>query len=597
MIDSQGTVDRDDAISVQPSGDGWQLTVYVADVASGVAPGSNVDREAFRRRESAYGGWRGTAKMLPRPVEERLTLAEGRACAAVAIRMTVGPDGGVGGVEVERATVHGAVAMDHSQVDAAVRHADHPLHQELREAAAVSEVLLARRREHGALALYDLLSGWATDEDGTVVRLASFERNVAYKIVQECMIAANTALAGWAAARDLPVLFRNHSAARVAPPRETFLQDLDLAFSAGTEARLESLRQRTLMTLRAAEYAPFMGGHWGLNLPGYLHGTSPLRRYADLVVQRIVLSHLDDTGTPYTQDELQGVAQALTEGARRDKQTDHESRKSFAHSRARNAAAAGSADYSALDSSAFHAVLKRGCKEQVAGPSLVEETARRAADQQLTSLEQQLVLLVAGGPAWEPARTACMTAVTAAPEAAVSVLSVHAQVNGLPLPEFTLDARGQSHRPVFNSRASWASGKGQIDGAERSAATKKAARHQAALSLLAVLAELPDPSQDSAAPAPGKAASTAKAPAPAEGRSPVSVLNELEQTRVISDLTYTYSSQGPGHQMLFACTARAACNGQQLSVDASASTKATAKTEAAAALLTQVGTTRAKSVA
>ncbi|MCX4682076.1 RNB domain-containing ribonuclease [Streptomyces sp. NBC_01433] len=596
MIDSQGTVDRDDAISVQPSSDGWQLTVYVADVASGVAPGGNVDREAFRRRESAYGGWRGTAKMLPRPVEERRTLAEGRACAAMAVRMKVGPDGSLGDVEVERATVHGAVAMDHSQVESAVHDADHPLHQELREAAAVSEVLLACRRAHGALALYDLLSGWATDEDGTVVRLASFERNVAYKIVQECMIAANTALAGWAAERDLPVLFRNHSAARVTPPRETFLEDLDLAFSAGTETRLQALQQRTLMTLRAAEYAPFMGGHWGLNLPGYLHGTSPLRRYADLVVQRIIFSHLDGTDTPYTQDELQGVAQALTEGARRDRQTEHESRKSSAHSRARSAAASSSADYSALDSSAFHAVLKRGCKEQVAGASLVEETARRAVGHQLTSLEQQLVLVVAGGPAWEPARTACMSAITAAPEAAVSVLSVHAQVNGLPLPEFTLDAGGQSHCPVFTSRASWASAEGRITGAERSAATKKAARHQAALSLLAVLAGLPDPSQNSATPAPVRAAPTAKAPAPAEGRSPVSALNELEQTRVISGLTYTYSSQGPGHQMVFACTAHATCDGHELSAGASASTKAAAKGEAAAALLTEISGARAKSV-
>ncbi|GKQ34733.1 hypothetical protein ALMP_12820 [Streptomyces sp. A012304] len=174
MIDSKDTVDRDDAIAVRPTSDGWRLTVYVADVASGVALGSDADREALRRRESAYGGWRGRAKMLPRPVEDRLTLAPGRACPALAVHMKIGRDGSVNHVEVERATVRGALAMDHAEVAAAVRNSDHPLHDGLRQAAAVSEVLLARRREHGALALYDLLSGWATDEDGTVVRLASF---------------------------------------------------------------------------------------------------------------------------------------------------------------------------------------------------------------------------------------------------------------------------------------------------------------------------------------------------------------------------------------------------------------------------------------
>jgi ribonuclease R len=592
MIDSKGTVDRDDAITVHPTSDGWRLTVYVADVASGVALGSDADREALRRRESAYGGWRGRAKMLPRPVENRLTLAPGRACPALAVHMKIDRGGSVNHVEVERATVRGALAMDHAEVAAAVRDSGHPLHDGLRQAAAVSEVLLARRREHGALALYDLLSGWATDEDGAVVRLASFERNMAYVIVQECMIAANTALAGWAAERDLPLLFRNHSASKVAPPRDVLLHDLDLAFTAGSDARLAAQQQRTLMTLRAAEYAPFMGGHWGLNLPGYLHGTSPLRRYADLVVQRIVLSHLDETASPYTPDELHAVAQALNDGARRDREAESESRKSVTHSRTRRAAADASADYSRLDSAAFHAILKRGCKEQIAGPSLVGEAARRAADQKLTSLEQQLVLLVARAAGWEPARVACLQAIAASPETAVSVLSVHAQVNGFALPEFTVEARGEGHDAVFRAQGSWSSGDVQVAGAERSASTKKGARHQAALSLIARLADLPDPSRDLAAWGRTAAAPTAKALPPAEDRSPVSVLNELEQTRVITSLTYGVSSEGPGHQMVFSCTARAELDGQSLSVTASATKKATAKAHAADGLLTQIRAAR-----
>jgi ribonuclease R len=252
-------------------------------------------------------------------------------------------------------------------------------------------------------------------------------------------------------------------------------------------------------------------------------------------------------------------------------------------------------DYSRLDSAAFHAILKRGCKEQIAGPSLVNEAARRAADQKLTSLEQQLILLVAGGAGWEPARVACLQAIAASPETAVSVLSVHAQVNGCELPEFTVEAQGQGHDAVFRAQASWSPGDDQVTGAERSASTKKGARHQAALSLLARLSDLPDPSHDLASWVRTGAAPASKALPPAEDRSPVSVLNELEQTRVITGLKYGMSSDGPGHQMVFSCTARAEMGGRSLSATASATKKATAKAHAADGLLTQIRAARTES--
>ncbi|MFB6881401.1 RNB domain-containing ribonuclease [Streptomyces noursei] len=591
MIDRKGSVDRDDALSVRRLDDGWELTVYVADVASGVARNSTADREALRRRESAYGGWRGTAKMLPRPVEERLTLAPGRPCAAMRVRVNIAADGTARHCQVDRATLRGAVAMDPQEVADAITDPAHRLRGALREAAALSEVLLARRRDQGALALYDLLSGWATDEDGGLVRLAASERNVAYKVVQECMIAANTALAAWAAQRDLPLLFRNHSVAKVAPPRQVLLDDLDLALADGSPARLEALRQRTLMVLKAAEYAPFMGGHWGLNLPGYVHATSPLRRYADLVVQRVVFHHLDGADAPYTPDELALIATALNDGARADREAQTDFFKRAAHARDRRAAATD-ADYSPLDSRAFHAVLKRGCKENIAAPSLTGEAARRAAAQQLTALEFQLLLLVAGGQNWEGARAAGLKAVAAAPETAVSVLSVHAQVNGLSPTEFFDGSDGQSPHTVFSSSASLTVDGQHVRGATRTASTKKAARHQAAVSLLARLAELPDPSQDLTAPVPRTKPEKATASSTPQGLSPLMTLNEYAQVRVISGLQFDITGQGPSHMPTFTCHAQAHYEGEQLTGTASAPSKAAAKTKAADLLLKAIDTQR-----
>ncbi|MEO3976930.1 RNB domain-containing ribonuclease [Streptomyces sp. CAU 1734] len=589
MIDHVGTRDRDDAITVRGLGSGWELIVDIADVAAGVAPGSDADREALRRRESAYGGIRGRAKMLPHPVEERLTLAEDRPCPVLRVRLTIDRAGDVVGVDIARAEVSGAVALDHSEVATAVADPGHRQHHQLREAAELSEALLLRRRSRGALALYDILKGWATDEDGRLVRLAAGERTVGYKIVQECMIAANTAVAGWAAERDLPVLFRNHSAARVAPPREVLLDDLGLALSEGSDAHLEALRERTLLVLRAAEYAPHMRGHWGLNLPGYVHATSPLRRYADLVVQRVIFSHLDGVPGPYADAGLRAVAESLNEGARADREAEQTSRKAWAHSRAR-AAASAEADHSHLSARDFHAILKRGCKEGIGSASLAGETVRRAELRQLTSLELQMVLLVASGDIWEPARLGCLRTVAEAPETAVSVLSVHAQVNGLPLPVFTDRSSGQSHNSVFRSRAELAFGEEPVIGEERSAPAKKAARHQAALSLLARLAGLPDPSQEQVRTGAGSVTSVKKAvqPAAAEGRQPVAVLNEYTQGLVISDLRFGFQNSGPSHQPTFSCTASAVHEGDALAGTGTASGKTAAKAAAAGDLLRQI---------
>ncbi|MEY9839390.1 RNB domain-containing ribonuclease [Streptacidiphilus sp. EB103A] len=589
MIDHEGTLDRDDALAVRRLVDGWELTVDVADVAAGVAPGGAVDEEAFQRRQSAYGGIRGTAKMLPRPVEEQLTLAEDRPCPAMRVRVSFDRAATATGVLVERATMNGAVAMDHAAVAAAVADPVHPLHSELRDAAELSEALLARRRDQGALALYDLLKGWATDEDGQLVRLALAERNIGYKIVQECMIAANTALAGWAAERDLPLLFRNHSAAKVAPPRESLLHDLDVAMSENSPARLQALQERTLLVVRAAEYAPVMSGHWGLNLAGYVHATSPLRRYADLVVQRVVLSHLDGTPGPYTDTELAQIAQSLNEGARAEREARNASLKSSAHTRARREASTDR-DYSGLNSRDFHALLKRSCKENIANDHLMQETARRAAGQQLTSLELQLVLLVASSTDWEPTRTQCLAAIAATPETAVSVLATHAQINNLALPTFTDRSRGPAHNPMFTSRAELVVAGEAASGQERSAPAKKPARQQAALSLLAGLAGLPDPSADQVLP-DASAAMTAKravVPAEAEGRQPVMVLNEYTQFHVISDLRFDFAGEGPSHQPTFTCSAHAVHRGESLRGHGSASAKAGSKTAAAADLLQQV---------
>ena len=585
MIDRAGSLDRDDALAVRrlDHDNSWELTVHIADVAVGVPPGGTADQEAARRRESAYGGWRGRAKMLPRYLERRLTLAEDRPCPTMRVRIKFAADGTRLDIQIDRAMMRGAVALEHQAVAAAIANPGHALHGPLCDAAELSEVLLARRRSRGALAWYDLLRGWAINEDGRLVSLRPAESNIAYKIVQECMIAANGSIASWAAEQDLPVLFRNHSAAKVAPPRETLLEDLDLVLTEGSTERIEALRERVFTVMRPAEYAPHMRGHWGLNLPGYVHGTSPLRRYADLVVQRMIFHRLAGLSSPYSHDELALIAESLNDGARADRVAQRAWNEKTAYTRAQRAANT-EAGYSGLDDESFHNILKRECKESTTNASLVEETVRRAP--RLTALGLQTVLLVSDSEIWEPARTACFQAIVSAPEEAMSVLSVHAQVNGLALPRFAESSLGESPHTVFTSRAEQHFDGHQVLGERCSARTKKAARHLAAVNLLGRLANLTLPPQNQ----PQSETQSEKSPEaiPYKGRQPVMVLNECAQSRVVENLQFTFAVKGPSHHPVFTCTAHALHRGELLTGQGSASLKATAKTAAAASLMEKI---------
>ncbi|WP_370185224.1 RNB domain-containing ribonuclease [Rhodococcus wratislaviensis] len=475
MIDSQHARDRDDAFSVVPRADGrgWAVEVHIAGVADVVGLGSVADEQAFLRAETRYLRSR-TIPMLGETAEQAATLTAEAVRTSLRVSGTITTDGQLVDVTVGRGQVASGrcVAVDHAEVPAIMTDPAHPLHPQLAAADAAAQVLLTARRNGGALAFYDLTRGWAANEDGAIVAIAAELRTVAYVIVQELMIATNEAVALWCVERGLPILFRNHRPNPVAGSTDELMHEI--AAAAGDPDLFAKLRGRLLSTLRAATYDPTVHGHYGLRLSAYTHVTSPLRRVADLINQRIIFAYLDHSPTPYTPDQLAALGADLN---RRNRAAREAKKNHFKHADQRIVAEqAATADLTALDSRRFHKVLKA----EATGPlraELAAELARRV-DADLLTAPDVAVLIDAAKPSWLPLQLRVLdTLADTHPEMGPSVVSVWRQAHpDQPLTDVEIRRNGADHNPLFAARATHLN----IRGPWATAAAKKPAE-QAAL--------------------------------------------------------------------------------------------------------------------
>jgi ribonuclease R len=312
-IDGETARDFDDAISlVELPGGGARLGVHIADVAHYVAEGGALDLEAYRRGTSVYYPERAIP-MLPerlsnglcslRPRVPRLTLSAW---------LELDDDGGVRGRRFAETVIRSARRLTYGEVrrlleeprpgDAGEYGEVLPL---LRRAAIAMAALNRRRAARGSID-FDLPEGDVIlDTDGATVGIRPQERNVAHRIVEEFMIAANEAVAAELVSQECPALYRVHGA----PTRERLeelrqlLRPLGLALR-GDLANLHPSALRevleraagrpeeafvsavVLRTMQRALYDPECQGHYALASRYYTHFTSPIRRYPDLVVHR-----------------------------------------------------------------------------------------------------------------------------------------------------------------------------------------------------------------------------------------------------------------------------------------------------------------------
>ena len=310
-IDPADARDHDDAIWAAPDDDpanagGWTAVVAIADVSFYVRPRSALDREARGRGNSVYFPDR-VVPMLPEVLSADVcSLKHGEDRAALACRLTIAKDGTLKAWRFSRAVVRIAANIAYEDAQAAVDRGDEG--ETLRDLWSCWRALAAARDRREPLDLDLPERRVVLDEKGRLLSVAARERLDAHRLVEDFMIAANVAAAKALEAKKAPVMYRIHEP----PSREKlvalkdYLATYDVAFALGQVVKpatfnriLErvgdaefrpQVMEQVLRTQTQAYYGPGNHGHFGLSLGSYAHFTSPIRRYADLMVHRALVS-------------------------------------------------------------------------------------------------------------------------------------------------------------------------------------------------------------------------------------------------------------------------------------------------------------------
>ena len=348
-IDPEDARDRDDAVLAMPDPDpanpgGHILWVAIADVAHYVRPGSALDREARKRGNSTYFPDR-VVPMLPDVLSGDLcSLHEGVDRASMAVRMVLDGEGRKVSHRFTRAMIRSAASLTYAQVQAAIDGTPDArtaplLDGVLRPLYAAYAALKAARAVRQPLELDLPERRIVLSEAGEVSSVEFYQRFDANRLIEEFMVLANVAAAEELVRLKRPLLFRVHE--EPSPEKLDALREVAeasgftlakgqvlrpahlnrlLAQAEGTDFA-ELLNVTTLRSMTQAYYGPDNFGHFGLALRNYAHFTSPIRRYADLIVHRALIS-----GHGWGDDGLSGFdVEALAETGKQISDTERRS--------------------------------------------------------------------------------------------------------------------------------------------------------------------------------------------------------------------------------------------------------------------------------
>ena len=317
-IDGEDARDFDDAVHCQPRArGGWTLTVAIADVSHYVSVGSALDKEAFERGNSVYFP-NHVVPMLPEKLSNglcSLNPAEDRLC--MVCEMQISAEGDINRYQFYEAVMHSHARMTYTQVAHILAEREkHDSSGVRKQFAAILpqvdalhdlyKVLHRRRAKRGAIDFDSQETRILFDSERKISQIIPVDRTEAHRLIEECMLCANVCSAEFLQRAKLPALYRVHegpSEERLSAVRD-FLGELGIGLGGGDDPQpqdyqrvLAAVRGRDdaaviqsvmLRSMSQAVYQPENLGHFGLAFEAYSHFTSPIRRYADLLVHRAI---------------------------------------------------------------------------------------------------------------------------------------------------------------------------------------------------------------------------------------------------------------------------------------------------------------------
>jgi ribonuclease R len=350
-VDSATTRDLDDAVAATWDGSAHgvvHVAVHIADVARSIGVGSPADRYARTVASTAYLAVGDNAPMLdPALSEQALSLLPNEDRWAISTRFTVDPDGKVGEVEVEAAAVRSRAKLSYAALEHWLEGDPTAIRTEAGAAADEAEQVLAAtveaaRRlgaERDARVTFEELFDQAEMEpalvDGKLTTIDAEPHAAAYRLIERLMVASNETVAAWLVERDIPALYRAHGGldpertqrlraavelagavvpALADPDAEAeqvvgqLIAEIDRLTAEDKQAESDLLVSVAASSTARASYEPDPSAHTGLGSSAYTHFTSPIRRYADLVVHRQIRAALGDEQPLHTAEDLRRLA-------------------------------------------------------------------------------------------------------------------------------------------------------------------------------------------------------------------------------------------------------------------------------------------------
>ena len=344
-IDGEDAKDLDDAISITKEGDNYVLGVHIADVTNYVQEKSALDQEALKRGTSVYLVDR-VIPMLPHTLSNGIcSLNAGVDRLALSCIMTINDKGTVIDHKISETVVHIDERMTYTSVKKILENEDEqeieryqnlvPMFQLMAE---LSRILRTKREQRGSIDFDFPETKMVLDKDGKPVEIKPYDRNVATKIIEDFMLLANETVAEDYFWQEIPFVYRTHESPDEDKIKKlaTFINNFGHSMHIANKevrpkeiqkllAKVEGTAEEPLISrlalrsMKQAKYTPENTGHFGLAASYYCHFTSPIRRYPDLQIHRIIKENLRGR---MNEDRREHYANLLTEVAKQSSQRE-----------------------------------------------------------------------------------------------------------------------------------------------------------------------------------------------------------------------------------------------------------------------------------
>ncbi len=310
-IDGETARDFDDAVYVEKEGGDYVLWVAIADVSHYVRPDIAIDREAFQRGTSVYFPEKAF-HMLPKALSENLcSLRPNEKRLTMTAKIRFDSRGDKKSIEVMNSVIESRRRATYTEIFAESEQHGKDKNWEYASHLELYRILRKRRNSRGSIDFDLPEADIRVDANGEPTEILKRSRNDAHRLIEEFMIAANEAVTEWALERELPFVYRVHE-----EPSEKALEKFqELCWHSGVEFKMDPknvthslqklveqimdhpaqslLNMALLRSMRQAHYTSTHDGHFGLASLAYTHFTSPIRRYPDLLVHRMLKRGLE----------------------------------------------------------------------------------------------------------------------------------------------------------------------------------------------------------------------------------------------------------------------------------------------------------------